>query len=110
MGAKSMAGKHGDAAVGAQRTQQKSNPQTNNDTTSRTTIVNMPRDNAGEAQALIDIVMNINGYTINDMIPHMNELIRTHLAARDKVKRLAKLFFDQRFFSSESEKQKTDIC
>jgi hypothetical protein len=45
----------------------------------------MPRDNIGETQALIDIVMNINGYTINDMIPHMNELIRNQLTARDKV-------------------------
>lgn len=70
-----------------QRTQQKTNPQTNNDTTSRTTILNMPRDNVGETQALIDIVMNLNGYTINDMISHMNELIRTQLTARDKVKK-----------------------
>jgi hypothetical protein len=45
----------------------------------------MPRDNIGETQALIDIVMNINGYTINDMIPNMNELIRNQLSARDKV-------------------------
>jgi len=45
----------------------------------------MPRDNIGETQALIDIVMNINGYTLNDMIPHMNELIRNQLTARDKV-------------------------
>ena len=45
----------------------------------------MPRDNQAEIQALIDIVMNINGYTINDMIPNMNELIRNQLAARDKV-------------------------
>ena len=45
----------------------------------------MPRDNIGETQALIDIVMNINGYTINDMIPNMNELIRNQLTARDKV-------------------------
>jgi len=45
----------------------------------------MPRDNIGETQALIDIVMNINEYTINDMIPNMNELIRNQLTARDKV-------------------------
>jgi len=45
----------------------------------------MPRDNIGETQALIDIVMNLNGYTINDMIPNMNELIRNQLTTRDKV-------------------------
>lgn len=68
-----------------QRTQQKSIIQTTIDTSSRTTILTMPRDNIGETQALIDIVMNINGYTITDMIPHMNELIRNQLTARDKV-------------------------
>jgi len=45
----------------------------------------MPRDNIGETQALIDIVRNLNGYTINDMIPNMNELIRNQLTTRDKV-------------------------
>lgn len=45
----------------------------------------MPRDNVGEAQALIEIVMNLSGYSLNDMIPHMNELIRTQLTTRDKV-------------------------
>jgi len=57
----------------------------------------MPRDNIGETQALIDIVMNINGYTINDMIPNMNELIRNQLTARDKVN------FEER-------KEKTNFC
>ncbi|CAF0944762.1 unnamed protein product [Adineta steineri] len=69
------------------RTQQKVPPtQSTVDTLSRTTILTMPRDNLGETQALIDIVMNINGYTINDMIPNMNELIRNQLTARDKKK------------------------
>jgi hypothetical protein len=69
-----------------QRTQQKNLTQTTVEPTlSRTTILTMPRDNAGETQALIEIVMNINGYNINDMIPNMNELIRNQLAARDKV-------------------------
>jgi hypothetical protein len=68
-----------------QRTQQKSITQSTIDAASQTTILTMPRDNIGETQALIDIVMNINGYTINDMIPNMNELIRTQLTARDKV-------------------------
>lgn len=68
-----------------QRTQQKTNTQTTIDTSSRTTILTMPRDNIGETQALIDIVMNINGYTVNDMVPNMNELIRNQLTARDKV-------------------------
>jgi len=71
-----------------QRTQQKSLPQTTIETSSRTTILNMPRDNLGEAQALIEIVMNIQGYTINDMIPNMNELIRNQLTTRDKVNRV----------------------
>ncbi|CAF2527782.1 unnamed protein product [Rotaria sp. Silwood2] len=69
-----------------QRTQQKSSTQSTLDTSSRTTILTMPRDNIGEAQALIDIVMNINGYTLIDMIPNMNELIRNQLTARDKKK------------------------
>ena len=69
-----------------QRTQQKTTTtQPTNDAASRSTILTMPRDNAGETQALIDIVMNINGYTLNDMIPNMNELIRNQLTARDKV-------------------------
>ena len=71
-----------------QRTQQKTTTtgtQPVNDAASRSTILTMPRDNAGETQALIDIVMNINGYTLNDMIPNMNELIRNQLTARDKV-------------------------
>lgn len=68
-----------------QRTQQKSLTQGTIETSSRTTILTMPRDNQAEIQALIDIVMNINGYTINDMIPNMNELIRNQLSARDKV-------------------------
>ncbi len=68
-----------------QRTQQKGSTQTTIDSSSQTTILTMPRDNIGETQALIDIVMNINGYTLNDMIPHMNELIRNQLTARDKV-------------------------
>lgn len=68
-----------------QRTQQKSLTQGTNETSSRTTILTMPRDNQAEIQALIDIVMNINGYTINDMIPNMNELIRNQLTTRDKV-------------------------
>jgi Gpi18-like mannosyltransferase len=68
-----------------QKTQQKGLTQATIDTSSRTTILTMPRDNIGEIQALIDIVMNINGYTINDMIPNMNELIRNQLTARDKV-------------------------
>lgn len=68
-----------------QRPQQKTLSQTTIETTSRTTILNMPRDNLGETQALIEIVMNINGYTINEMIPHMNELIRNQLTSRDKV-------------------------
>ncbi|CAF4329023.1 unnamed protein product, partial [Rotaria sp. Silwood2] len=68
------------------RTQQKSSTQSTLDTSSRTTILTMPRDNIGEAQALIDIVMNINGYTLIDMIPNMNELIRNQLTARDKKK------------------------
>lgn len=67
-----------------QRIQQKTT-QSTNEVTSRTTILTMPRDNVAETQALIDIVMNINGYTINDMIPNMNELIRNHYSARDKV-------------------------
>ncbi len=65
-----------------QRTQQKT---TTLDASSRTTILTMPRDNIGETQALIDIVRNLNGYTINDMIPNMNELIRNQLTTRDKV-------------------------
>ncbi|CAM4958947.1 unnamed protein product [Rotaria socialis] len=69
-----------------QRTQQRSNTTSTLDTSSRTTILTMPRDNIGEAQALIEIVMNINGYTLNDMIPNMNELIRNQLTARDKKK------------------------
>ena len=59
----------------------------------------MPRDNIGETQALIDIVMNINGYTINDMIPNMNELIRNQLTARDKV-----------IFLSEIEEEYINVC
>jgi hypothetical protein len=58
----------------------------------------MPRDNIGETQALIDIVMNINGYTINDMIPNMNELIRNQLTARDKV------------IIQREEREKKDFC
>ncbi|CAF0867652.1 unnamed protein product [Adineta ricciae] len=71
-----------------QRTLQKTPATTEStlDRSSRTTILTMPRDNIGETQALIDIVMNISGYTLNDMIPHMNELIRTQLSARDKKK------------------------
>ncbi|CAF3354247.1 unnamed protein product [Rotaria sp. Silwood1] len=69
-----------------QRTQQKSSTQSTLDTSSRTTILTMPRDNIGESQALIDIVMNLNGYTLNEMIPNMNELIRNQLTARDKKK------------------------
>lgn len=68
-----------------QRTQQRCNTTSTLDTTSRTTILTMPRDHIGEAQALIEIVMNINGYTLNDMITNMNDLIRNQLAARDKV-------------------------
>jgi hypothetical protein len=69
-----------------QRTQQKTTTtQPVIDAASRSTILTMPRDNAGETQALIDIVMNINGYTLNEMIPNMNELIRNQLTARDKV-------------------------
>jgi hypothetical protein len=60
-------------------------PSNNDANSSRTTILTMPRDHIGETQALIDIVMNINGYTINDMIPNMNELIRNQSSARDKV-------------------------
>ena len=67
-----------------QRTQQRNFTQ---DTLSRTTILTMPRDNIGEAQALIDIMLNINDYTINDLISNMNELIRNHLTERDKVKK-----------------------
>jgi hypothetical protein len=67
-----------------QRTQQKTTAQTTSDTASRT-ILTMPRDNVGETQALIDIVMNIQGYTINDMIPNMNELLRNQSTDRDKV-------------------------
>ncbi|CAF5189332.1 unnamed protein product, partial [Rotaria magnacalcarata] len=67
-----------------QRTQQRSNTTSTLDASSRTTILTMPRDNIGEAQALIEIVMSINGYTLNDMIPNMNELIRNQLTARDK--------------------------
>ena len=78
-----------------QRIQQKTT-QGNNETAPRTTILTMPRDNAGEIQALIDIVMNINGYTINDMIPNMNELIKNQLNARDKVNfELKKPFFSK---------------
>jgi hypothetical protein len=68
-----------------QRTQQKSSIPTSNENVPRTTILTMPRDNAGEIQALIDIVMNINGYTLNEMIPHMSELVRNQLTTRDKV-------------------------
>ncbi|CAF1040873.1 unnamed protein product [Didymodactylos carnosus] len=50
------------------------------------TILTMPRDNIGEIQALIDIVMNIKNYTINDIIANMNELIRNQLTVRDKKK------------------------
>ena len=67
-----------------QRTQQRSTAQTTSDTAPRT-ILTMPRDNIGETQALIDIVMNIQGYTINDMIQNMNTLLRDQSTDRDKV-------------------------
>ncbi len=50
----------------------------------------IPRDNIGEKQALIDILMRINNFTINDMIYNMNEFIRTQSITNDKVNLLRK--------------------
>jgi hypothetical protein len=48
------------------------------------------RDNIGERQALINILMNINNFTINDMIYNMNEFIRTQSITNHKVNLLRK--------------------
>ncbi len=43
------------------------------------------RDIIGEIQALFNILMNINNFTINDMIYNINELIRNQSTIDDKV-------------------------
>ncbi|CAF2541147.1 unnamed protein product [Rotaria sp. Silwood2] len=44
------------------------------------------RDNVNEIQALIDILMNINNYTTNDIMYNMNTLIRNLSATNNKKK------------------------
>ncbi|CAF3570172.1 unnamed protein product [Adineta steineri] len=44
------------------------------------------KDNIGEIQALITILMNINNFTINDMIYNINEFIRNQTTMSDKKK------------------------
>jgi hypothetical protein len=43
------------------------------------------RDIIGEIQTLFNILMNINNFTINDMIYNINELIRNQSTINDKV-------------------------
>ena len=55
------------------------------------------RDNLGEKQALINILLNINSFTINDVIYNMNEFIRTQSITDEKVNSIIKtklLFFN----------------
>ncbi|CAF1108703.1 unnamed protein product [Rotaria sordida] len=44
------------------------------------------RDNVNEIQALIDILMNINNYTTNDIIYNMNKLLRNLSTTNNKKK------------------------
>jgi hypothetical protein len=53
-------------------------------------VSTVSRDNIGERQALINILMNINNFTINDMIYNMNEFIRTQSITNHKVNLLRK--------------------
>jgi hypothetical protein len=43
------------------------------------------KDNIDDIQALMNILMNINNYTINDMVYNMNELIRNQTTLNEKV-------------------------
>ena len=51
----------------------------------RSSSVGIPRDHLSEIQALIEILIHLNDYTITDMILHMNELIRDQSANNERV-------------------------
>ena len=51
----------------------------------RSSSVGIPRDHLGEMQALIEILIQLNDYTITDMILTMNELLRDQSTSNEKV-------------------------
>jgi hypothetical protein len=52
------------------------------------------KDSSDEIQALINILMNINNYTINDLIYNMNQFIQNQSIINEKVNLLQKKNFD----------------